>query len=569
MGTYFFESGVLAVLVVIQFVCAGVLVYFFLKHRPLRVMNSFLSNVVSDLNDGVIVFNSFGKIIWANDQAYKLLGVMNINELKPALIERFGDVIHLGGVWTKDVNIPETKGYFILERKTLESNGSFLVIKDRTERHHAVEQEIYDSTHDRLTGLYNMTYLMKRVGELLKEIDTTYCAVFMNIKNFKIVNDVFGSHFGDRALMQMADWLRDNFTEPDIAFGRLIGDTFGIFLPVEKFNEELFMTDLSPFVIQGFKSSYQVCIHIGVYVVNDPTIDPAIMFDRAHMALATISENYKTSLRYYDDDLRGRILQEQSLIADLDEALKNGEIRPYLQPITDITGKIVGAEALARWDHPVLGPLQPSMFIPVFEKNSLIVEVDRHIWDRACQILNRWRGVHDDLFLSINISPKDFYFVDVVGEICSLVERYSISPKNLRIEITETAMMTDSEEKMKIFESFRQEGFIVEMDDFGSGYSSLNMLKDMPVDVLKIDMQFLSGDADKKSRIVLKNVINLSKELDMMALTEGVETKQQLDQLINMGCSLFQGYYFAKPMMEEEFEAFIDQEETKYEKHQN
>jgi EAL domain-containing protein (putative c-di-GMP-specific phosphodiesterase class I) len=149
------------------------------------------------------------------------------------------------------------------------------------------------------------------------------------------------------------------------------------------------------------------------------------------------------------------------------------------------------------------------------------------------------------------------------------VERYSIPPKNLRIEITETAMMTDSEEKMKIFESFRQEGFIVEMDDFGSGYSSLNMLKDMPVDVLKIDMQFLSGGADKKSRTVLKNVINLSKELDMMALTEGVETKQQFDQLIIMGCSLFQGYYFAKPMMEEEFEAFIDQEETKYEKHQN
>ena len=201
--------------------------------------------------------------------------------------------------------------------------------------------------------------------------------------------------------------------------------------------------------------------------------------------------------------------------------------------------------------------MSPGLFIPVLEKNSFITEVDRHIWRCACEILAGWKKEHNDLFISVNISPKDFYFIDIVSEITGLVKEYDIEPEKLRIEITETVMMNDVKEKFQLLEDLRQAGFIVEMDDFGSGYSSLNLLKDMPVDVLKIDMKFL-GDTDgsQKAQTIIRNIIKLSDELHIASLTEGVETQQQYSQLSAMGCMMFQGYFFAKPMSKDDFEKF-------------
>ena len=185
----------------------------------------------------------------------------------------------------------------------------------------------------------------------------------------------------------------------------------------------------------------------------------------------------------------------------------------------------------------------------------MIVEVDKHMWRCACEILEKWKEKNGDLFISVNISPKDFYFIDVVSEIKKLSEEYGIAPSQLRIEITETVMMSEAELRMKTLNEFRAAGYIVEMDDFGSGYSSLNMLKDMPVDVLKIDMKFLSKSKDdEKARTILQNIINLSENLGIASLTEGVETEEQYRMLGNMGCEMFQGYYFAKPMPLDEFE---------------
>ena len=224
----------------------------------------------------------------------------------------------------------------------------------------------------------------------------------------------------------------------------------------------------------------------------------------------------------------------------------------------DDSGKVVGAEALARWNHPDRGFLSPASFIPYFEKNGLIVEVDKHMWRSACEILSRWEQIDKEMFISVNISPKDFYFMDVKEEIHNLVEEYGIEPKRLRIEITETVMMNDIDERIKILNELRSEGFIVEMDDFGSGYSSLNLLKDMPVDVLKIDMKFLGRSQDSgKAQTILRNIISLSDDLGISSLTEGVETKDQYHMLADMKCKMFQGYYFAKPMPVDQFETFI------------
>ena len=544
----------------------GIILYYFaVKYRPLKLLDTLLSRVASNLTDSVFVFDEFGKCIWANDNAYNLLNYRGeISHIKEALFAKFGDLGNRGEEWQTRIKTEDPEEYFTLEKKSVKSEdgltGSFLVIVNNTEQKKAVDKELYDSCHDKLTGLLNMTALYKEIKEVLSNTETPFCVLYFNVKNFKLINDIFGNRFGDKALIKIAGILKNNFSGDGFLAGRLVGDTFGVFMPVAAFNEKQIIKAFSDITLKSKDTVHKICIHIGVYNIIDTKLDVSAMFDRAHMALLTLTDNYKTSIKIYDESLRKNLLEEQQLSISLPKALEENQIKPYLQPITDATSKVVGAEVLARWIHPELGFLPPGKFIPVFEKNGLISEVDKFIWEKACEILASWKTKYPDFFLSINISPKDFYFTDVVTNIKDLVEQYDIVPAKLRIEITETAMMSDQEEKIKIFNDLRSAGFIVEMDDFGSGYSSLNMLKKMPVDILKIDMNFLSDEEDSsgKSNVIVKNVIRLSQELQMTALTEGVETNQQYSDLIDMGCSLFQGYYFAKPMPLEEFEDFVD-----------
>lgn len=192
----------------------------------------------------------------------------------------------------------------------------------------------------------------------------------------------------------------------------------------------------------------------------------------------------------------------------------------------------------------------PGEFIPVFEKNGMIVKLDQYMWEAACKQLRKWKDEgKKDMYISVNISPKDFYFMDVKQVLTDLVKKYNIEPQKLKLEITETAIMTNIDNPVEILDGLRKEGFIIEMDDFGSGYSSLNMLKDIYVDILKIDMAFLRKSSDEeRGRKILKTMIQLAKDLEMPTITEGVETLEQVEFLKAMGCKMFQGYYFAKPM---------------------
>ncbi|MBP1591108.1 MAG: EAL domain-containing protein [Oscillospiraceae bacterium] len=416
---------------------------------------------------------------------------------------------------------------------------------------------MYDVTHDMQTGIYTREYLYSKIAEMFRNNpDTEYYICYVDVMNFKVVNDIFGTEFGNYAIKHIADWFRENLSHR-CCYGRLLGINFGICMPKDEFDLQKFEDRLSKFILKNEKAEYHILVHVGVYEADPETTPIPIMFDRANLSLSTINDEYKTHIAFYNDKLREQILWDQEITAQLRKAVEEMQLKPYLQPIADKEGKVVGAEALARWEHPKYGFLAPYKFIPTFEKNGMIVEVDRHMWECSCRLLAKWKEKNPDLFISVNISPKNFYFFDVVSEIKKLVEKYGINPANLRIEITETVMMNDAENRMQILENFRSAGFIVEMDDFGSGYSSLNMLKQMPVDVLKIDMKFLgSSDDSDKANIIVRNVISLTRELGITSLTEGVETQNQYNTLNDMGCILFQGYYFAKPMPVEEFEKF-------------
>lgn len=554
----------------------GILVFYLsIYYRPLRLLDRMLSNIASGMTEALYVYDPTGKVIWANDTGLRFL---NLNETELEKVSQgikniFGERPYTNKDWSDNRVIgmgANSKYYYLQNCFVSEDNkylaGSYLIIRDNTEEQRKIQRDLYNSTHDSLTGLYTKQHLYDIVRTTLdNNKDKSYTAIFVDVKNFKIVNDVFSSEFGDKAIKQIADWMR-SVMKGQCVYGRLAGDTFGAFMSTEQFNKirDSIESDLNNFVVSDKNVEHRLVIHLGVYEVTDKDIDVSVMFDRAHLALSSITDSYKLHIAAYDNKLRDKVLWNQQITAGLAEAIETRQLRPYLQPIENREGEIVGAEALARWIHPKHGFMSPALFIPMLEKNGLIVEVDKHIWRCACEILAEWKKEGKDQFISVNISPKDFYYIDVVSEMMSLVKKYDIEPSKLRIEITETVMMTDVKEKFRMLDELRHAGFIVEMDDFGSGYSSLNLLKDMPVDVLKLDMKFLSdSDSGTRAKTIIRNIIRLSEELHIVSLTEGVETVQQYDQLSQMGCILFQGYYFAKPMPLEDFEAFVLQHSSK------
>ena len=556
LQSYFIFSGMPIDRSLIAYGIFGIIIYYFaIQYRPLRLLDRLLSNMVSKMEDIVIVSDQHGDIVWINDKCIELIGTDNLEQVKQKIYDVFGDFSNDKLNYTKKVNITiekEQKNFIIEKRAIITNNhidGFITTINDNTLYYQKLKQSMYEAQHDKLTGLYNKDYLYSSIKTTLQNSQNEYYIIYINIKNFKLINDVFSNDFGDTVLINVADWIHKNV---DGLCGRLIGDTFGIFIPKDKFDEYKLTYGLSEFIVKKKNVSYKITIHIGVYLIKNKDLDISIMFDRAKLAMSTITDKYTTELAYYNEELRNKVLEEQWIISDLPKALVENQIQPYLQPIVDKNGNIVGAEALARWIHPEKGFLPPISFIPTLENNGMISYVDRHIWENVCKILSTWE--YKDLFISINISPKDFYFMDVVSELNKLVNKYNIDKTKLRIEITETAIIDES---IKIYNTLQQNGFIVEMDDFGSGYSSFNMLKDTSIDILKIDMKFLSSNTDK-SKTIIKTIIQLTKELDIISLTEGVETKEQYDFLCNNGCELFQGYYFSKPIPYEDFKNYID-----------
>ncbi|SDA17331.1 diguanylate cyclase (GGDEF) domain-containing protein [Ruminococcus sp. YE71] len=540
--------------------------YFSIIYRPLRLLDRMLSDIASDLSQALFVFDPEGKCIWANQPGLRLAKVDadRLDGVNESLERTFGSLDREEKDWVQSIVIGfgDDASYFLLQRRSISDDrnrmaGSFLSVLDNTEEQQRIKRELYNSTHDSLTGMYTKQHFFEKVRQKIDAGDgRKYLAVFVDVKNFKIVNDIFGSDFGDKALQQLADHIR-SFMTYRCVYGRLAGDTFGVFVPADEFDSAAIESSLAAFSVTDGVLEHHILVNLGVYEVTEPSLDVSVMFDRAHLALSVVGDEYKTHIAYYDSKLREMVMWDQQISASLHGAIESMQIMPYLQPIADSQGRVVGAEALARWIHPEHGFLPPYKFIPVFEKNGMILDVDRHMWRCACKILSQWQGSHDDMFISVNISPKDFYFTDVVEEITGLVREYGIRPEVLRVEITETVFMSDAVEKMNILARLREAGFVVEMDDFGSGYSSLSLLKDMPVDVLKIDMRFLSYTNDGgRAATIVKHIIQLSDDLGIDSLTEGVETGTQYEKLAEMGCKLFQGYYFAKPMPVSEFEGF-------------
>ncbi|RKM55365.1 EAL domain-containing protein [Butyrivibrio sp. CB08] len=555
----------------VGFAVFGLLIYYFSMHyRPLRLLDNMLADIINDTSVAVLLYGPEGRCIWANEPAKELTGRKSDEPegISAALESLFGEIKSLPDDQDTEITrgIADSEKSYMIARGGFKDRsgkdlGSYVRVRDITQEKKRIEAEMYAANHDALTGLYNKEYTYKKINDQLKlhTLDNFYIAT-IHLCDFKVFNDVFGHEFGDAALKQVADWM-SKYSDDNCIYGRIAGDRFGSCLPKNMMVEELLESDLAHFTVKLGDIEQNLTVHLGFCDVDEDVQDAAVLFDRAYIALDSIKDDYRRHVAFFDKKIRDKMIWNQEISAQLDNAIAQNQIIPYLQPIADNSGKIVGAEALVRWIHPVNGFMSPGDFIPLFEENGMIAELDKHIWRSACKILSSWEKKYPGIFISVNVSPKDFYMTDVYGEITSYVQEYGINPHNLRIEVTESSMMRDTDDRMKVLEDFRNDGFIVEMDDFGSGYSSLNMLKDMPVDVLKIDMKFLGKSNDEqKANIIVKNVIRLSEDLCIVSLAEGVETAENFDQLNGLGCDLFQGYYFSKPVPQADFEAMLDKE---------
>ncbi|MCR5825188.1 MAG: EAL domain-containing protein [Oscillospiraceae bacterium] len=415
----------------------------------------------------------------------------------------------------------------------------------------------YQAQHDSLTGALTADAFYEQARKTIQgEPTRAWVVITANIVNFRLVNTLFGVMKGNEVLVRTAALLRELAERADGLCGRLGADQFALLLPRAQYRENDLLL-LARSLEKTFHSGlYTFCIHFGVCRVDDASLPVSVLCGRANSALYTIRDDLTQTVAYFNDDILQNMLREQKVISSFDEALRSGQFQMYLQPLVKEDGIAVGAEALVRWRKPDGTMVMPGAFIGILENAGLIQKLDLYIWERAVQQLRAWQNTHrSELTISVNMSAKDFYSLDVYEVLTGLVERYGVDAAKLRLEITETALLVEPDKSIAIVSALREKGFLVEIDDFGKGYSSLSLLKNIQADVLKIDMGFLQEIRDRKrSGIILKSVINMAGLLGMEVITEGVETREQLAALADMGCSRFQGFYFSRPIPVEEFE---------------
>lgn len=417
----------------------------------------------------------------------------------------------------------------------------------------------YIQQFDSLTGLYKREKFVRCTEELLrKHPEEKYLLIYFDICKFQTYNAIFGIKEGDHLLQYIGTIFRERAKEkPDMVYGREDADVFLICQPYEEQGElQQFFRQVQK-KIRDFKPNYNAILNFGVYPILERGVEVHTMIDRAKLASRVSKGNCIKNYAYYTNNLEEDILKEQEIVNSMNQAMEREEFVLYLQPKYGLLHhEIEGAEVLVRWKKEDGTLIPPSEFITIFEKNAFIMELDYYIWEHSCRLLRGWLDEgRKPLPISVNISRISLYNPRLVEEICELVEKYQIPPELFQLELTESAYTSDPVNIKDAMRQLQKRGFTILMDDFGSGYSSLNVLKDLAVDILKIDMKFMEkGEYPGRCENILASVVRMAKWLHMPVIAEGVETAEQVSFLQSIGCEFVQGYYFAKPMPPKEYE---------------
>lgn len=454
-----------------------------------------------------------------------------------------------GFIGVDNPNIKDAKDVIRL----LAALGSYL---GTTRENAAVYAKLeYRLNYDSLTKAYNRYGFYKNAQKLIKEhTDTEYCLILSDIKSFKLINEIYGENIADKILIDEVNIIRQKMKGNSV-LGRLNGDIIAMVIPKEYLSEKEFSDMIKLLSDRYSNKNFRLHIYLGVYYIKDINETIRQMVDKVSLVIMKSKGNMSNYILYYDENSYRNDIFKQQLIGEFETALNENQFCMYLQPQTDKDGNMLGAEALIRWNHPNMGLIMPGAFIECFEDAGLIYRLDNYIWEEAAKQLKIWKDSGYNYYISVNISAKDFYHIDVYQTFKNLVSKYGIDTDKLHIEITETALSEDKQAAHKTIERLHDEGFIIEIDDFGSGYSSFNFLKDVCADVIKIDRVFLKKSShEERGEQILRSIISLSHDIGMDVITEGVENVDQLSMLAKMNCDWFQGYYFSKPITVGDFE---------------
>ncbi len=436
------------------------------------------------------------------------------------------------------------------------------VIKARVRRliELSEDRQIISATAtDNLTGLFTTEYFY-RYGEQWDKYqpDKKMDAVCIDINHFHIINERFGMTAGDHILQILADRLLEIFPTDDCLVCRKTADTFLIYCPHHEDYQNI--VDKIDGIVTDIAASIK--IRVGVYPCCDKNLEIQSRFDRAKIAADKIRNNYSVPVSVFDEGLLKTELYAEQLVEEFPNAIEEGQFQVYFQPKFNIEGDkpvLSSAEALVRWFHPEMGMISPGKFIPLFEENGLITRLDEYVWSSVGKRIADWkRRLGVSVPVSVNLSRAEMYDPSLISKLDNIINENGLTTDDLYLEITESAYVRDSSEISNVVNELQEHGFFIEMDDFGSGYSSLNMISELPIDALKLDMYFIKNAFSKSHNTkMISIVIDIADYLGVPVIAEGVETEEQYLAMKELGVAVIQGYYFSKPVPSSEFEKFL------------
>ena len=419
---------------------------------------------------------------------------------------------------------------------------------------------VRETARDHLTGLYNREYFWhyaEQYDHFHREDPTD--AIVMDVNHFRMINERFGKAYADEVLRRIGIAVKAFVRRNGGIACRREADRFLVYCP--HLTEYATLADeVAAAAGGGLKG--RIRIRLGVYPQVDKAIEMERRFDRAKSAADTIRNSYNLTVALYDDTLHEKEVYAEQLLDEFQEAIDQKQFRVFFQPKFDIrpeTPVLCGAEALVRWQHPEKGMISPGVFVPLFESNGLVRDLDHYVWREAATQVKEWKQrLGKAVPVSVNVSRVDVMDPELEETLHNLIKDSGLEYDDLHLEVTESAYTEDAKQIVATVSSLREAGFVIEMDDFGSGYSSLNMITTLPIDILKLDMMFIryafSGSGDTR---MLKVIRNIADSLSVPMIAEGVETKEQMLALKDLGCDIVQGYYFSKPVPADEFERFF------------
>lgn len=393
---------------------------------------------------------------------------------------------------------------------------------------------------DKLTGISNRIRFYDQTQVAIQDLYNNYAIVLLDIERFKNINDIHGIAEGDQVLRFVARVLQETYGNQN-NYARLHSDMFVFYMSYDKKGEIIKEIEKLRKKISNNPFQYDIVTKFGIYLVNDRSIPVNLMCDRAMMAERTVKGNIMKFCAFYDEHYREEMLRAGQIEQDMEKALTEHQYQMYLQPKYRLKdNSLCGAEVLCRWQHPEKGLIPPNDFIPLFEKNGFILKLDEYMWEEACKNIRRWLDQGRSVVpISVNISRYHIQHNDLEKALMELIHKYDLTPDMLN----------------RVLDRLQKLGFKLEVDDFGSGFSSLNLIRNISVDTIKIDKEFLDSEiASEKGKIVVNHTIGMAKDLHLQVIAEGVETKAHVDFLKNSNCDIAQGFYFAKPMPVPEFE---------------